>query len=166
MLLGPGGNLLAHVNVVHGLQHTTPSSSTPKYMTLKDQAVVGVLISYLNAAVNTTGSAITLNQALTTAGGSSKALGFTTYYTKLDSANTDAWTKATASSNTFTTATTASQAGLYFIPVDPATLDTANSFDCINCGTANAANTTISVLYLTAPKHGGNPILFTNTKTD
>jgi hypothetical protein len=151
-----GGNLIDDIHVVEGLAPATPSTSTPDYISLKDCRDVGVLIHVKNGTT-VTGSAITLKQATAVAGTSEKALAFTTYFSVSDTAAADApWTKNTATSNTFTTATTNSKNYLYFIPVDPATLDTSNAFDCLRAGTGDGANTTVSVFYLCRPKFGGN----------
>jgi hypothetical protein len=152
-------NILDRLHVVEGLAPVVPSSSTPDYVSLKDARCAGVLIHAKNATT-VTGSAITLLQAKTVAGGGEKALPFTAYYVKADTAAADApWTKVTATSNTFTTDATDSKNALYFIPVDPASLDVTAEFDCIRAGTANATAATISVLYLIEPKFGGNPAL-------
>lgn len=151
-----GLNIPDQLHVVEGLAPVTPSSSTPDYVSLKNARAVEVFIHAKNGTT-VTGSAITLLQASAVAGTGEKALAFTTYYKVDDTAAADApWTKVAAASNTFTTNNTNSKNYTYRIPVDPASLDVANGFDCIRAGTANAANTTISVFYMIVPKHGGN----------
>jgi len=135
-----------------------PSSSTPIYISLKRVQALGVLIIVRNATT-VTGSAITLLQATAVAGTAAKALPFTTYYTRINATTATAWTKATATSDTFTTSTTDSVNHLYFIPIDPASLDTNAGFDCIRLGTANAVAATVAAVYQIVPKDGGNPTL-------
>lgn len=155
-----GINILDRIHVVEGLAPVVPSSSTPDYVSLKLARQVGVLIHAKNATT-VTGSAITLKQASAVAGTGEKALPFTTYYSKVDTGAADApWTKQTASSNTFTTDNTNSKNSLYFIPIDPASLDINNGFDCIRAGTGNATAATITVFYVIVPKYGGDPEVF------
>lgn len=161
-----GGIVLAeHIKVVEGLAPVVPSSSTPDYISLKDVESVDVLIHVKNATT-VTGSAITLHQATTVAGGSVKALAFTTYYRNIDTAASDALTKQTAVSNTFTTDATNSKNLMYRIPVDPASLDVANGFDCIRAGTGDATAATVSVYYLCKLKYGGNVTIQPSLITD
>jgi hypothetical protein len=151
-----GGIRLADkIQVIHGLGPVTPSSSTPDYISLKDVKSAEVVITILNGS-GVTGSAITLLQATSAAAGSAKALAFSEYYSDVDPANGAAYTRANASSNTFTTTNTNSATAIYRIPVDPASLDVANGFDYIRAGTANAVNTTATVHYVLEPKYGGN----------
>jgi hypothetical protein len=152
-------NLLDDLHIVEGLAPVVPSSSTPDYISLKGANAAGILIHAKNATT-VTGSAITLKQATAVAGTGEKALSFTTYYKKEDTGAADApWTKATATSDTFTTLATDSKNTFYFIPIDPASLDINNGFDCVRAGTGNATAATISVYYLIRPKHNGNPEL-------
>ncbi len=113
-----------------------------------------------------TGSAITLKQATTVAAGSEKALPFTLYKSCVDPVNSSVFANATAVSNTFTTAANNTFKLLYRIPIDPASLDTANSFDCVRVGTGDAVNTTVTVVYLLKSKFGGNSALFPNFVVD
>lgn len=152
-----GINILDHLHVVEGLAAAVPSSSTPDYISLKNAKAVLVLVHYKNATT-VTGSAITLKQATAVAATGEKALALPFYYVVNDNATADApWTKVTATSDTFTTDNTNSKNGYYAIPVDPASLDTANGFDCLRAGTGNATAATIDVTYLVVPKFGGNP---------
>ena len=79
-------------------------------------------------------AAVTLTQATTAAGTTSKALAFTKYYTNIGLA-TDALTAATATSNTFNTAATANN--MYIIPVDARDLDTANGYCVVRINVAD-----------------------------
>ena len=152
-------NLLDRVHIVEGLAPAVPSSSTPDYVSLKDARDVLVVVHAKNATT-VTGSAITLKQAKDVSGGSEKELPFTAYYKREDTAGADApWTKVAATGNTFTTLATDSKNSLYAIPVDPASLDVANGFDCVRAGTGDATAATITVLYLVEPKYAGNPAI-------
>jgi len=144
---------------VLGLKPAVPSSASPAWISLKNAEAVGVLIEVQNATT-VTGSAITLNQATDVSGTNSKALAFTDYYKINDLAAADApWTRAVAASNTFTTDATNSKNSYYFIPVDPASLDVANKFNCLQVGVGNATASTVGAHYLLRPKNAGNPTL-------
>lgn len=158
--------LIDHLHVVEGLNPVTPSTSTPDYVSLKDVEAMEVLIHVKNATT-VTGSAITLKQATAVAGTSEKALPFTTYFSLTDTGAADVpWVKQTAVSNTFTTFTTNSKNAIYRIPVDPASLDAANNFDCVRAGTGDGTATTITVLYLLKMKFGGNYALYPSAIID
>jgi hypothetical protein len=160
-----GKKLVDKVMVVHGLGPVAPSSSTPDIVSLKDVRSAEVVITVLNGS-GVTGSAITLKQSSAVAATGEKALAFSTYYANTDPANGAALTETTASSNTFTTTNTNSATAIYRIPVDPSTLDLANSFDCVRAGTANATNTTVTVHYVLEPKYGGNYATMPNVVVD
>jgi len=134
---------------------STVSSANARTVCLKDAKAVEVMITCLNTT-GVTGSAITLNQCTAINAAGAKALGFTEYYTNTDPANTSVFTRANAASNTFTTATTNSATVTYRIPIDPSTLDLANSFNCLQVGLANAVNTTVAVVVTVASKYSGN----------
>jgi hypothetical protein len=143
----------------------TPSSAAPDYISLKNVMACEVVIMGLNAS-GVTGSAVTINQAKAVAGTNAKALGFTKYFSQTDPVNTAAFTAATAASNTFTTTNTNSAQFVYRIPVDPATLDVNNGFDCIQVGLANAVNATITAHYNVINKDGGNYATMPSIITD
>ena len=137
----------------------TPSSAAPRYVSLKNAVAVEVVISGKNGST-VTGSAVTLLQADLTNGANSKPLAFAAYKASTDQANSAAWTNSTASSNTFTTVTTNAREFKYRIPIDPASLDRANGFDCLGVGLGNGANTTLSVDVRILPASGGNSAAF------
>jgi hypothetical protein len=151
----PGKNLPEQIQHVHAYGPTTPSTAVPDYISLKHVDAVEVVVQVLNAST-VTGSAITLNQAQAVAATNAKALAFTTYYSCADPANTAVFTKATAASNTFTTANTNTATLIYRIPVDPSSLDRTNGFDCLQVGLANAVNATVVAHYNVVNKYGGN----------
>jgi len=151
-----GSTLADNVDSVLGLLTTAPSSSTPKYISLKNADLVEIEI-WVKNGTTVTGSAITLKQATAVAGTSEKALAFTTYYSNTDANANSVMTKSTAASNTFTTDNTNSKQLLYKIPVRPAMLDSDGGFDCIRAGTGDAANTTVfAVTYNIVQKFRGN----------
>jgi hypothetical protein len=160
-----GANLSDKIQIVPALGPVTPSTSVPDYISLKNVRACDVVVQVLNGTT-VTGSAITLKQASAVANTGEKALAFTTYYRISDPANSVAVTAVAASSNTFTTATTNSLLLLYRIPVDPASLDIANGFDCIRAGTGDAANTTVCVSYVIEPMMGGNYATMPNAIID
>lgn len=131
-----------------------PSSAAPAFISLKNAHSVTVLIHCTNTT-DVTGSAVTLQQAQAVAGTNAKALAFEEAWVA-NPANSNNYAKVAVASNTFTTATNASVAIAYQIPVDPATLDSANGFDCLRVALANAVNTTVTAYYVVQPKYGGN----------
>jgi hypothetical protein len=162
----PGGIVLAdRTNIVPLYGPTVPATAAPKYISLKDAEAVEILVFVLNGST-VTGSAVTLNQATAVAGTSAKALGFTRYYTQADPANSSTWTNSTAVSNTFTTPTNNSLQIAYRIPIDPSSLDVANSFDCVSIALANATNATIVAVAQIRPKFGGIAVGFPDARLD
>lgn len=160
------GKIIAdHVLVAHGLGPVVPNASVPDYVSLKNAVMAEAVIIGLNAST-VTGSAITLLQAQAVANTGEKALGFTKYFSNVDPVNSSVFTEQTATSNTFTTATTNSATFIYRIPIDPATLDIANSFDCVRVGTANAVNSTICVFYNIVSRYGGGAVNIPNVAID
>ena len=133
---------------VTGLAPATPSTSTPDYVTLKAHQKLTAVICVDNGAT-VTGSAITLKQAtdVTNSQSDEKAVAFTTYWANTDTGASDTLTATTATSNTFTTDTTNNKNLLYVLEVDADDLDADNNFDCVRVGTADAANTVLSVVY-------------------
>jgi hypothetical protein len=150
---------------ITGLAPIVPSGSTPDYISLKDVENVDVIVVVKNTTT-VTGSAVTLLQASAVANTGEKTLAFSQYYSVVDPANTSVPASATASSNTFTTANTNNASLLYIIPVNKATLDSANSFDCLRAGVANATNATVAVLYNVRPSFGGNITNVSNAVVD
>lgn len=160
-----GINLPHQQTKVNVFGPSTVSSANARTVCLKDAKAVEVLITALNTT-GVTGTAVTLNQCTAVNAAGAKALGFTEYYTNTDPANTSVFTRANASSNTFTTATTNNATLTYRIPIDPATLDLANSFNCLQVGLANATNTTVAVVVTIVPKHSGNVAAQTNVMSN
>lgn len=132
---------------VNALPPVAPSTSTPTRINMKNVRGVTVVIQVKNSTT-VTGSAITLKQATDSSGTGEKALGFDTVWQNVDTGTADGLAKTTVASNTFTTNTTNSKNLLYVIEVGASSLDVNNSFNFFRVGTGDAANTTVSVLYL------------------
>lgn len=156
-----GINLCDSVKTVVGCAGVlnTATNTTPINVGLA-KAVDVVIITKNTTAV--TGSAITLKQSTNAAYGGSKALAFTRYYACTDTTNSDAYVLTNASSNTFTTGATNSINFAYVIPVDPATLDTANGFNYLSVNCNTSVNATFAVFYNVVPTYGANLV---NTPT-
>jgi hypothetical protein len=156
--MGPGINLVDQMQVVQawGPKIGTDTVGVEQdWISVKHVRSLEVIISVLNT-ITVTGSAVTLEQAINTAGGSAKALAMPVHYTNVDPANTSIDTRVNTTSNTFTTATTANATLKYRIPVDVATMDKSNGFDCFRVKLANAVNATIDAKYHVVPRYGGN----------
>jgi hypothetical protein len=164
--MGGGLRLVDKAKMVVALHAVVPSSSTPKYVSLKDYRHVTAIVSFKNATT-VTGSAIALKQATAVAGTGEKALAFTTMWANTDDASSVALTETAVSSNTFTTNATNSKTGFYIIEVDADDLDIDNSFDCFRVDTGNATAATIEVTYiLSCPRFAGSPGSLTNPLAD
>lgn len=145
-------------HVITGLAPVTPSSSTPDYVSLKGYDRMAAIIIVDNGGT-VTGSAITLLQAQDVAATGAKALAFDTVYANVDTGAASTLTETAVSSNTFTTDTTDNKNLLYVIDIPVSSLDVENGFDCVRVGTANAANTVVSVIYvLYSAKYSGQAI--------
>jgi hypothetical protein len=164
--MATGLRLIDKVKFVVGLHAVVPSTSTPKYVSMKDYRHLTAIVSFKNATT-VTGSAVTLKQATAVAGTGEKALAFTKMWANLDDATSVALTETTVTSDTFTTLTTNSKTGFYIIEVDADDLDVDNSFDCVRVGTGDATAATIEVTYiLSCPRYSGGPGDFVNPLAD
>jgi hypothetical protein len=151
------------VVALHGI---VPSSSSPKWVSLKDFAHVTAIISFKNATT-VTGSAIGLAQATAVAGTGTKVLAFTEMWANIDDAASVAITRTAVVSNTFTTDATNSKTGFYIIEVDTDSLDRDNGFDCFQVTTGNATAATIEVSYiLRGARYEGKASEFSNPLID
>lgn len=158
-----GTRLVDKSKVVVALHATTPSSSSPKWISFKGYNHVTAIVSFKNATT-VTGSAITLQQATDVSGTSAKALAFDTNWGTADDSSSVALTKNTVSSNTFTCDNTNSKTGFYIIEVDANTLDMANGFDCFQVACANATAQTLEITYIlgNTPRYAGEYSEFAN----
>lgn len=127
-----------------------PSTSTSIFVSLSKAARISIIIM---GTTNGTGgaSAITLNQAKTSGGGSSKALAFSTYYNCagiIAGTPNDTYVATAVSSNTYNTPTTASQSFVNIIEVRGTDLDVNNGFAFVQLAMATQSNVTLTVLGL------------------
>jgi len=154
------------VKFLPALHAVVPSTSTPKWVSLKAYNHLTVLVSFKNATT-VTGSAIGLSQATAVAGTSAKTLAFTKMRALIDDATSVTLTETAVVSNTFTTDATNSKTGYYIIEVDADDLDLANGFDCVRASTGDGTAATIEVTYiLSGPRFGGGPADFTSPVAD
>jgi hypothetical protein len=135
---------------------TVPSSTTPGYVSLKNFLRATFLVLVKNGTT-VTGSAITLKQAKTVAGGSEKALSFAKALRNIDTGASDVLAEFDVSSDTFTTDNTNSKNLLYVIDVPAEHLDIDNGFDCVRVGTGDATAATVTVLAVLHGKQGQYP---------
>jgi hypothetical protein len=164
--MSSGTRQVDKARIVTGLDSIVPSTSTPRYISMKGYNHLTVVILVLNATT-VTGSAITLKQASAVAATGEKALAFAKMWANLDTAAGDTLTETAVASNTFTTLSTNSKHAMYVIEVDATDLDVANAFDCIRLGTGDATAATLTVLYfLTGARFGGNVATFPSAIVD
>jgi hypothetical protein len=109
-----------------------------------------------------TGSAISLLQAKTVAGGSAKTLSFSRMLANIDTAASDTMEETAVVSDTFTTDATDSKNLMYILEVDETNLDINNGFDCIRLVTGDATAATVTALYILYPFSGAAPAAITN----
>lgn len=162
----PGTRLIDRFVQVVALHGVTPSSSSPKWVSLKGYNHVTAMITFKNATT-VTGSAIGLQQATAVAGTGAKVLPFAAYSSNIDDAASVALAPQVAAGNTFTTDPTNSKTGLYIIEVDADDLDVNNGFDCFQVTTGNGVATTIEVTYfLSGSRYGGSSYGYANPLAD
>lgn len=127
-------NLLSHVMLAEGFLpvDTQTADNTGDWVSFENYGKI-LVVFYKALGTANDDPVIDLNQATSAAGGSAKALNFTTLYTKQAATNlqsTGQWTKVTqaaAASYTFN-ASSAEQALLACIDVDARDLDVDNDF--------------------------------------
>ncbi len=123
--------------IVPALSNFTPSSTTPRRVSMKGYTRMTIIISVLNATT-VTGSAVTVKQAtdVTNSQSDEKAVAFTSVLQNIDYAAADAMAVTAVAANTFTT---------------------ANGFDCVRVGLGNAVATTVSAVYVLFSKYAKTP---------
>lgn len=126
---------------------TDAAGRTGDYVSLKNANKAWIVVNIKQGDANTV--LLTVNQAVNVAGGSAKAIANTVpIWANQDCANSDTLTRATDAVN-FTTSAATTQKMVVF-QIDPASLDTANGFDCITVvtGASNSANLTQGTYFL------------------
>ena len=123
-----GMNLATKAQIVQTVVPATytGAASTDAYLTLKNATHVTFIIQTGAWAGGT--AAVTLLQATTVAGGSSKALAFTQMWTNKAAVTSSVLVNTAVVSNTFNLDTANA---IYVVEVDASQLDLANNFDCI-----------------------------------
>lgn len=117
------------------------------YVSMKDYAHLTIVLTVLNGST-VTGGAVTLLQATDVASTGEKPLAFTEMWANTDTGASDTLVRTAVTSNTFTTSTTNTKALKYVIEVPAASLDIANSFDCVRIDVASMANAVGNVEYI------------------
>lgn len=137
----------------------TGAGGDAAYVSLKNYRKATIIVDILNATT-VTGTAITLKQATTVAGGSEKALAFTRMLSNIDVGAAQTMVEAAVTSNTFTSDTTNSKRLRYIIEVDSEQLDVANGFDCFRVDGASGVNSIGLVSYILwgAKYNGASPM--------
>lgn len=135
----------------------TGAASTSDIVSLKNFGHATIIIQTGAWAGGT--AAVTLNQAKTVAGGSSKALSFAKMWTNKAAVTSDLLTETAVVSDTFNLDTANA---MYVIEVDAASLDLQNDFDCLQLAVASpGANADIygAIFVLQAPNRyaGSSP---------
>jgi hypothetical protein len=146
-----GGRLLENLNLVEGFPVVdTNGGKTSDWISVQNYKRCVVIFA---ASAGTGDSIVTINQAKDIAGTGSKALNFTTFYTKAattDLTATPNWTKNTqAAANTATVASWAAKSKLCAIEFHAEEFDFANQFYFINAVLSGASAATLGyVLFL------------------
>lgn len=154
--MGSGTRLVDKSKIVVALHSTVPSTTSPKWVSLKGYNHVSVIVSYKNSTT-VTGSAITLQQATAVAGTSAKALAFTEVFATVGDSASSALTDTVVTGNTFTADATNNGTGIYVIEVAADSLDLANQFDCFQLACGNATAQALEVTYVlgNVPRYSG-----------
>jgi hypothetical protein len=149
------------VKPVVAIDSVVPSTTVPDYVSMKNFSRCAIVITVKNATT-VTGSAISLLQAKTVAGGSAKALSFSRMLANIDTGAGDTLTETAVTSDTFTTDATNSKNLMYVLEVDETNLDINNGFDCIRLVTGDATAATVTAVYYLYPYSGAAPAAITN----
>jgi|ERR1051326_6287447 hypothetical protein len=146
-----GGRLLENLNLIEGFPVVdTNGGKTGDWVSLQNYKRCVIIFA---AGAGTGDSVVTLAQAKDAAGTGSKALTFTTFYSKAattDLTATANWTKTTqTAAATATIASWAAKSKLCAIEVHAEELDFANQFYFLNAAISGASAATLGyVLYL------------------
>ena len=144
--MNPNLHGLERFQLVSGwVPSTMTTARTSDVISLKNYGRVGILF---HKGIGTAGDdpTLTILQGTSIAFGTNKALTFTTLYVKQDPTSlgdVGQWTKVTQSAaNTYTDATVAEQAALWYIEFKAEDLDIANDYDCIRVSCSDIGTTT------------------------
>lgn len=157
--------ILEQMQIVEGwpIVDLQTADNTGDWVSLKNYKHLAILFA---SAVGTAGQdpTLTVNQATSAAGGSSKALTFTTIYRKQAAtslASTGTWTKTTqAAANTYTNDTSAEQDLIWVVEFDSDQLDVDNGFCFVNATVADvggAAQLGYLLYLLSEPRYPAAP---------
>lgn len=142
----PNSRLLERLQIAWGFGPIELTSArTGDVICMKGYKRCGIL---LIKGIGTAGQdpTVTVLQGTDVAFGTNKALNFTELYVKQDPtslADVGQWTKVTqAAGNTYTDATSAEQATLWWIEFKAEDLDIANNYDCIRASLGDAGTNT------------------------
>lgn len=151
--------LLERFQIAEGiLPIALTTARTGRVVSMRNYRRMGVLF-YKGIGTASDDPTITILQGTDIAFGTSKALNFTTLWVKQDLtklSDVAQWTKVTQSAgNTYTDATSAEQAAMWWVEFQQSDLDLANGYDCIRASLSDVGtNSQIGcVLYF-----GGDPI--------
>jgi len=156
--------LLEKLNIASGFLPVDMSggANSADYVSIKGYNRIGVL-PCKNAGTAGDDPTLTIQQAQDVSGTGAKALNFTTIFTKQDTVLTgvNSWTKNTQSAgNTYTDATSAEDAALWYVEFRADELDVDNGFDCITASVADVGtNAQLGALMflLGEPRYGETP---------
>ena len=142
-----------------------PSSFASLWIDMDIYSHVSFVIGVANPGSGITTSAVTVNQGITTAGTSSKALAYNNYFKgtggyAAQTAASDVLTQVTGVSGTFNTATTISTNFLYVIEIQDTDLDLANGFNCVQLAIATGGGSVMQQYAICSPRFGGNYAAF------
>jgi len=135
------------MKVVEAITPQAGAAITGDYVSLKNIEMAYVVVHVNQAAANT--MLISIEQATAVAGTSTKVITVVVpIWANEDCVTSDTLVRQTSAVN-FTTSAAVKHKQVIF-QIDPATLDMANSFDCITVktGASNASNITSAMYYL------------------
>lgn len=151
--------LLERFQIAEGvLPLALTTARTGRVVSMRNYRRMGILF-YKGIGTAGDDPTITIAQGTDIAFGTNKALTFTTLWVKQDAtklSDVAQWTKVTQSAaNTYTDATSAEQAAMWWVEFQQSDLDIANGYDCIRASISDVGtNSQIGcVLYF-----GGDPI--------
>jgi hypothetical protein len=139
--MDPNALLLEQLQIVHGfVPIALTTARTGDVVSLKGYRRCGVLF-YKGIGTAGDDPTLTIEQGTDVAFGTNKALTFTDIYKKQDPtslADVGQWTKVTqTAANTYTDATSAEQAAMWWVEFKAEDLDIKNDYDCIRASVSD-----------------------------